>query len=102
MCIYYDYVYDIYLDHCGISSWLRNSQIMYAESEPGKYNSKYTRISRLMIPFAHSPGIIYAPDTDEWVLMYVHNKSTNYMSPCTECTNGTTVNHYHNWRVVRL
>ena len=91
-------VYDMFVaefaNHCGINSWLRNSKIMHAQSEIGKYNSKYTRKSELLVPFAHSPGIIYAPNTDEYALIYVHNLTDEYgiMYPPCECIDGTTIN----------
>ena len=65
---------------------------MFAESELGEFNSKYTRVSKLMVPFAHSPDIIYAPDTDQYVLIYVHNLTDNITPECTNCTDGYSVN----------
>ena len=85
--IYQMFVAEMY-DHCGIDLWRRNSQIMYAESDIGEYNSKYTRKSKLMVPFAHSPDIIYAPNTNEYVLIYVHNLTDNDTPPCLLCKDG--------------
>ena len=65
---------------------------MHAQSEIGEYNSNYIRKSTIIVPFAHSPGIIYAPNTDEYVLMHVHNLTDHDTPPCTECTAGYTVN----------
>ena len=77
-------------DHCGIDSWRVNSQIVYAESSVGEWNSEYIRKSTLIVPFAHSPDIIYASNTGEYVLIHVHNKTNNITPSCTFCTNGTT------------
>eukprot|EP01084_Bolivina_argentea_P259111 437097_1 len=87
--VYSMFVAEMY-DHCGIGSWKVNSQIMYAESNINEYNSNYKRVSKLLVPFAHSPGIIYAPNTNEYVLIYVHNQTDNITPSCTLCTDGTT------------
>ena len=59
----------------------------------GKYNSKYTRKSTIIVPFAHSPGIIYAPNTDEYVLLHVHNLTDNIKPQCTGCKDGCTTSN---------
>ena len=54
----------------------------------GVWNVNYTRISMILSPFEYSPNIIHAPSTNEYVLMYVHNKTSNDMPPCKQCTDG--------------
>eukprot|EP01084_Bolivina_argentea_P202253 345621_1 len=79
--------------HCGINSWQRNSQIMYAEGTTiNSSNCEYIRKSILLVPFAHSPDIIFAANTNQYVLLYVHNKTNNIKPPCNQCTNGATTN----------
>eukprot|EP01084_Bolivina_argentea_P285548 489702_1 len=76
--------------NCGLNTWQTNSQIVYAETKTDNWNVNYTRISMILPPFAHEPNIIYAPNTDEYVLMYIHNKTSNDMPPCTTCTDGSS------------
>ena len=63
--------------NCGINSWKTNSEIVFAQTSDNNYISKYSRINRMLVPFAHSPDIIYASNTNEYVLIYAHNKTNN-------------------------
>ena len=76
--------------NCGINSWTTNSQIVFAQTSDNNYISKYSRINRMLVPFAHSPDIIYASNTNEYVLIYVHNKTNNDVPPCRLCNSGWT------------
>ena len=78
-------------NNCGISSWRTNSQIVSAQSKGSNWNTNYTRLEMMMPPFHHSPGIIYAPDTNEWVLTYVLSKDMDHETPpCDKCSAGYT------------
>eukprot|EP01084_Bolivina_argentea_P160393 279306_1 len=79
------------IDNCGINSWRVNSEIVFAETDTNNWNSQYKKKQAILFPFAHSPDIIYAPDTDEMVLIHVRNTSeTGNTPPCKICKNGTT------------
>ena len=75
--------------NCGIDSWRRNCEIIYAETMDNNWNGKYYRKSTLIIPFSCTPDIIYAPDTDEFVLFYVVNTTWDEIPPCL-CSDGST------------
>eukprot|EP01083_Nonionella_stella_P070904 190017_1 len=92
----YDAINDKYVmlvtdmqNNCGINSWRRNSEIIYAQTQNTNWNSKYIKQSTLLLPFSSTPDLIYAPDTDEFVLLYVVNTTWNEIPPCV-CTDGST------------
>eukprot|EP01084_Bolivina_argentea_P160392 279305_1 len=81
--------------NCGINSWRTNSQIVFASTNDNNWNSEYIGKNAILYAFAHSPDIIYAPDTDEMVLIHVRNTSATGepTPPCKTCKNGTTASN---------
>eukprot|EP01084_Bolivina_argentea_P285538 489684_1 len=77
--------------NCGINSWRRNCEIIFAETVDNNWNSQYMRKSTLIVPFSCEPDLIYAPDTDEFVFMYLVNTTWNEIPPCI-CSDGHTKN----------
>eukprot|EP01084_Bolivina_argentea_P312095 540296_1 len=94
--VIYDNVTDKYMMfvtdmqyNCGINSWRRNCEIIYAETVSNNWNSEYIKKTTLIIPFSCTPDIIYAPNTDEFVLFYVVNTTWDEIPPCI-CQDGHT------------
>eukprot|EP01084_Bolivina_argentea_P216038 366970_1 len=74
------------INHCGLTSWTINSQVIHAQSTNG-WNSPYKFIEIAKAPFATEPDIVYG-NNGEFVLYYEHYTYSN-LSPCN-CSDGST------------
>eukprot|EP01084_Bolivina_argentea_P278330 475420_1 len=81
-----------FVNHCGIYSWVMNSQVILAKASNG-WNSAYERQSVISLPDAHEPDIAIGPNGEFVVYHSFYNRSKEgYKSPCTGCNQGATGN----------
>ena len=94
----YHMIISEFVNHCGVDSWVRNSQIIQAQSSNG-WNSKYNKIKILQLPFAHEPDVIYDESNNLYVMYYTHfnysQESWNNLTFCN-CSDGSTNNNLCN------
>ena len=81
-----------FINHCGVNSWVRNSQIILTQSTNG-WNSQYNKIQIMELPFAHEPEIIYDHINNLYIMYYTHfnysQSDWNNLTFCN-CSDGST------------
>ena len=75
------------LNGCGMNTWTTNSVIRHAvaDTPAGPYTPKEV----IMMPFAHNPTALQAPD-GTYLIYHIGCGTPNGGTPCTDCKNGVT------------
>lgn len=74
---------------CGIHTFTRNSVVAHAVSS-GPPLWQFNKTQTLFPVFSHTPVAVRAPDTDEYVLFFIHYPGPITDAPTCNCTDGSS------------